>query len=159
MKPIRSLDILIVCANLVAIVVLVWLGMKALETPPPAVKWINDSYQPVTGCPGDSFGYSIELDVTKPSVLFVATSILRAGQTNDTARGGQVGEMFVTVIPTPRRIIDSDATFEIPYGLLPGDYVRTVAAGTLGEPSEPAIREQPFTIRDDCEQTDDKQWR
>lgn len=115
---------------------------------PPAVEWLETDYVPVSGCPGDTFSYSIRLRVTRPAVLFLAVSNLR-GFDGDTVEFGRSGNMAVTTIPSARIIEDNDPVFVIP-DLPPGDYVRVLAAGTLSEDSVPAIRPMPFTVRDDC---------
>ena len=117
----------------------------------PIVEWIRTDYRHVTGCPGDTNRYTIEMKVNKPAILFVAVSQLRGEPLNDTAKGSLLGDLFVTVIPTARELVDHDAVWTIP-DLPPGDYERVVGAGTLSEPSIPAIRIQTFTIRGDCEE-------
>lgn len=123
--------------------------ISPIRIQPPVVDWTKDNYKPVAGCPGDVIGYSLEMRVNEPAILFVASAVLRDGPMGDTVAGSRAGEMFVTVVPSPRDIVDNDATWTIP-DLPPGSYVRAVAAGTLSEPSEPAIRLQPFTITEGC---------
>ena len=124
--------------------------MQPPVTPPPAIEWLGDTYKPVAGCPGDEMRYSMKLRIDGQAILFVATAYLRGGSDGDTIQGDSIGNLFVTVIPDERTIVDEDASWIMP-DFPPGDYVRVVAAGTFSEPSAPAIRLQPFTIVEGCD--------
>ncbi len=146
MKYINGILLIFIVGLSVMVALTIW---SPARIQPPVVNWTKDNYEPVDGCPGDVVAYSLEMQVNEPAILFVASAVLRDGPMGDTVSGSRSGEMFVTVIPTPREIVDEDARWTIP-NLPPGSYVRVVAAGTLSEPSEPAIRLQPFTIIEGC---------
>jgi len=146
----QKVDFVLIVVSIVAALGVLLLIFTPAGTPPPAVEFLSDDYESVEVCPGDVIQYSLEIQINQPSVLFVATSFLRDGQSADTIRGNTVGDLFTTVIPTPRTIVDNDARWEVP-NLPPGNYNRAIAAGTFSEPSKPSFREQSFTIREDCE--------
>ena len=145
----RIIDAALIVIALVMAVVVGALVFVPEAVRPSAVEWLNDSYEPIAACPGDEVAYELEIEIREPAILFVVPAVLRA-PLGDTAQGYRIGEVFITNIPTPRTIVDRDASFIVP-DLPPGEYVRVLAAGTFGANTKPAIREQPFTIRVDCD--------
>jgi hypothetical protein len=143
-----ALIVIVIMVLLAAL--MIYAAMLPSQTQPSVVEWMEDTYSPVVGCPGDEVAYTLRLRVSKPAVLFVAVAQLRGGEEGDTIQGNQMGQLFTTIIPSARTITDNDAVWTIP-DLPPGDYVRVVAAGTLTEPSQPAIRLQPYTIVEGCQ--------
>ena len=117
---------------------------------PPAVEFLTTDFETVEACPGERIPFDTVIRISHPVVLFVATSHLRGhGADGDTAKLARLGDIAALIIPTARTITDEDSAFTVP-DLPPGDYTRVLAAGTLSEDSDPAIRLFPYTIPNDC---------
>ena len=168
-RMISGLTMLLALFALAVSAGVIWLGLQFLSQPSP-VRWIYDTYHaPVPLCPGDVIEYEVAMEVARPAALAVVVAILRADPDEasmsdemrnvlalsnyqvdgDTLRGQRMGEVFSTVIPTARILADGDGRFVVP-DLPPGQYIRALAALELYRNSEPAIRMQPFVIRDGC---------
>lgn len=139
---------------------------------PSPVEWIEDTYpQGASYCPGDVVKYEVGMAIRRPAVLALVIATLRDSQLGyasqedakllveryglpiegDTLKGARLGEVWSTVLPTERLLWDPDAEFVVPVGDPGESYVRVLAAVELFRDSEPAIRLQRYTIRDDCD--------
>jgi hypothetical protein len=119
---------------------------------PPAIEFLSTSYELYEGCPRDSVTYFSEMEINRPVVLEVTSSVLREHDASgDTVVFGKHVDLVIAPVPSERILFDQDgATFTIP-DLPPGEYARVRAVGTWSEDSVPVQVIQPFTILESCE--------
>jgi hypothetical protein len=117
-----------------------------------AVEFVDSTYVPVEGCPGDLVTYYSTMNIIRPVVLEVTSSIMRGHDASgDTVIFGRLPNTALAPIPSERLLTDKDGvTFTLP-DIEPGEYARVRAIGTWGEDSKPVQIVQPFTILADCE--------
>ena len=97
-------------------------------------------------CPGDSYEYSTDIEITGPAIFSRHVAIMEA-ETHKYI-SSTITQMPSIPRPWPVRL-DQPVSFSIP-DLPPGDYIRVMGIDADHVDSIPVFVEVPFTISTDC---------